>query len=136
MKKHMIFAAFFAASSMALAASPTISATAAPATTAPKQATTLPAGPDHLTMAKAQIEKFDTNKDGKVTMKEFLAPAVESFKKIDINGDGFVTAEELVEGQKRQMAEFEKARAATNKAALAAPLSAPAAKAGAAASAK
>lgn len=72
----------------------------------------VPGRPDPAEMAKRQLERFDLNKDGKVTLKEFLAPANESFKKIDLNNDGAVTAEELAESHKRQMQEFEKMRAA------------------------
>lgn len=67
-------------------------------------------GPDPDQMAKQQIARFDTNKDGKVSLDEFLKPAKDSFKRTDANNDGFVTAEELVAFNKRQMEEFMKTR--------------------------
>ncbi len=42
----------------------------------------------------AFIHHFDADKDGKVSLDEFLAPGVQSFKTIDADGDGFATAEE------------------------------------------
>jgi len=39
--------------------------------------------------------KTDSNKDGKVSEKEFLATFEDRFKEVDSNKDGFVTLEEL-----------------------------------------
>ncbi len=44
--------------------------------------------------AKAFFEKFDKNKDGKVTEKEFPGP----FERFDLNKDGIIDADEAPEG--------------------------------------
>lgn len=105
MKKSLLIISLLAVASAAMAQT-------APAPGAKAGPAGVPARPDPAEMAKRQLERFDINKDGKVSLKEFLAPASESFAKIDLNHDGFVTAEELAESHKRQMEEFEKMRAA------------------------
>ena len=40
------------------------------------------------------IQQADTNKDGKVSQQEFLAPAVKQFQYMDKNGDGYITIDE------------------------------------------
>ena len=75
--------------------------------------------PNELEQAKQQLGHFDTNKDGKVSLKEFLVPGEDSFKKMDLTHDGFVTAEEIIASRKAQMAEvFAKMKAANSAAAL------------------
>lgn len=105
MKKSLLIISLLAVASAAMAQT-------APAPGVKPGPVGVPARPDPAEMAKRQLERFDLNKDGKVSLKEFLTPATESFKKIDLNNDGFVTAEELAESHKRQMQEFEKMRAA------------------------
>lgn len=105
MKKSLLIISLLAVASAAMAQT-------APAPGVKPGPAGVPARPDPTEMAKRQLERFDLNKDGKVSLKEFLAPATESFAKIDLNHDGFVTAEELAESHKRQMEEFEKMRAA------------------------
>jgi hypothetical protein len=41
------------------------------------------------------LEKFDANKDGKVTAEEFRAPRIAAFNKADLNHDGTLTPAEL-----------------------------------------
>ncbi len=53
-----------------------------------------PSEHDFSKMAKDLIVKFDSNKDGKVSMEEFTAPGQEQFKGIDKNGDGSLTEDE------------------------------------------
>jgi len=43
----------------------------------------------------SQVEKLDTDKDGKVSVEEYAAPSKAKFKKMDRDGDGFLVAEEF-----------------------------------------
>lgn len=42
----------------------------------------------------ARYNDMDANKDGKVTMDEFLTAMKKRFKEIDKNGDGFISVQE------------------------------------------
>lgn len=115
MKNTLLVASLLAIMSASAMAQTAPAATAKPGA-APAAATTpaiAPSAPVHRLpdpeqMAKSQIARFDTNKDSKVSLEEFLKPANSNFKRIDLNNDGFVTASELVEANKRQMAEMTK----------------------------
>lgn len=114
MKKHLTILALLSTASVAMAQT----APPAPASKvghgASMQGRTaqgMPTRPDPAMMAKRQLDRFDSNKDGKVSLKEFLVPATESFQKVDANKDGNLTTDEMIASQKRQMAEFEKMRA-------------------------
>ncbi len=48
------------------------------------------------------IQKFDKDKDGKVSKDEFPGPA-ERFPQMDKNGDGFITADEVQAGRPPRM---------------------------------
>jgi hypothetical protein len=114
MKKQLLIASLLAIASAAMAQTAPTSVTAPAAK--PGVAATPAAGVRQVPVgdmgAKRQVERFDTNKDGKVSLKEFLAPGTENFRKIDLNNDNNITVEELSQVQKRHMAEFEKRRAA------------------------
>jgi len=82
-----------------------------------------PSDHDYSRMAKDLIVKFDTNKDGKVSMEEFTAPGQEQFKGIDKNGDGSLTEdetkgaiEEEVQARMKQMEEMQKMQPPAEKA--------------------
>jgi len=56
--------------------------------------------------AQAFIQRFDQDKDGKVSRDEFLKPAAEQFKYMDRNGDGAISMEEsqtMAEELKKRM---------------------------------
>ena len=69
---------------------------------------------DHLNNIKKQFEQqfnlFDANKDGKITLDEFTAPALKNaaiiFENVDTNKDGIVTLEEdnaaIAKGKKQE----------------------------------
>lgn len=44
---------------------------------------------------KQLFKDLDTNKDGKLSLKEVKGPLKKDFKKIDTNEDGFITKKEL-----------------------------------------
>ncbi|WP_339107750.1 EF-hand domain-containing protein [Thioclava sp. GXIMD4216] len=46
--------------------------------------------------AAMDFSRFDTDKDGVVTLKELQAPRAEKAAKLDANGDGYITEEEMV----------------------------------------
>lgn len=60
------------------------------------------------------LKQFDANKDGKVTMDEFLQPQVErmkqGFMQMDANNDGVVTAEEASAYMNKQMEQMRQMR--------------------------
>lgn len=81
-----------------------------------------PASDAELTqMAKAQVERFDTDNDGKASLKEFLKPGEAAFARIDTNKDGFLTVEEFKNFQLNQQKAYEKMRSETKGAEAKAP---------------
>jgi Ca2+-binding EF-hand superfamily protein len=62
---------------------------------------------DELTMTRHQMEKFDTNHDGKLSKEEFLAPGVKAFNDMDANHDGFLTPEKMIAFRQKMAAEAE-----------------------------
>ncbi len=56
-------------------------------------------------IAKALFTEQDSNKDGKVSHDEFIAPHEKHFKEVDANKDGFWTMEEFVDSQKKAMSD-------------------------------
>ena len=60
-------------------------------------------GKDH----KAKhLEKVDTNKDGKISLDEFLAQKKEHFTKVDVDADGFLTKEEMKAAHQKMKKKF------------------------------
>ncbi len=45
-------------------------------------------------MGEAMISQADANKDGKVSMAEFMKPGEAQFKAMDANGDGYIDRSE------------------------------------------
>ena len=41
------------------------------------------------------MQELDTNRDGKVTLQEFMKPTEDGFREMDENGDGFLTKPEV-----------------------------------------
>jgi hypothetical protein len=60
------------------------------------------AAPQHPDRAHWRGERFvrflDTDKDGKVSLKEIEDEEVRLFGAADVNGDGFITADEITSG--------------------------------------
>ena len=50
---------------------------------------------DHGDMMQGMFDKMDTNHDGKITEKEFLAFHKKMFAKMDVNHDGAITMDEV-----------------------------------------
>ena len=48
-----------------------------------------------LAISPKKFKALDTNKDGKLSYDEYMAPHKKSFKKMDANNDGIITMEEL-----------------------------------------
>jgi Ca2+-binding EF-hand superfamily protein len=48
------------------------------------------------------LQRFDSNKDGKISPAEFRAPVMATFDKVDANKDGKVTADEAKKAQGRR----------------------------------
>jgi hypothetical protein len=99
MKNMLLLAALLSAATASFAQ--TAAPAAPPATPEARQ----PGGPGHHArhappdarkMAERQVARLDTDKDGKVSLQEYLARQSEAFSKADANGDGFVTQEEMV----------------------------------------
>lgn len=44
---------------------------------------------------KGQMSIIDTNRDGKISYREYMLSKKALFKRLDVNGDGFLTVEEL-----------------------------------------
>ncbi len=63
----------------------------------------------------AFIHHFDSDKDGKVSLNEFLAPGVQSFKTIDADGDGFATADEAAAFEQKMREMMKKRKQAASK---------------------
>jgi len=113
MKKILAAALFTLTASAAMAQLTPVTPVSNPAAKPAKAITTPVSRADReVEMAARQLTRFDKNKDGKVTLKEFLEPAQTNFRKFDTNKDGFVTPEELAAAHKLQMDEFMKQRAA------------------------
>jgi Ca2+-binding EF-hand superfamily protein len=53
---------------------------------------------------KAQIERLDTNKDGKVSKDEAKGPLAENFDRFDLNKDGYLDKEEMTRAMTRFLA--------------------------------
>jgi Ca2+-binding EF-hand superfamily protein len=49
---------------------------------------------------KRMLHHLDTDKDGRITKEEFLAPARQHFARMDLNGDGKITADDLPPGMR------------------------------------
>lgn len=60
-----------------------------------------------LAMAKGAIAHFDTNKDGKVSLKEYMDAQGDAFRTIDANKDKAVTPEEMVAFQQKKREEMQ-----------------------------
>lgn len=110
MKKSLLLTALLALAGTAFAQAP------APA---PKQPATgaaqIPAMPQmkpatkeqELELIKSHMAADDLNKDGKVSLKEFMERPTAAFKKTDLNGDGVVTPEEVYERRAKERVEME-----------------------------
>jgi Ca2+-binding EF-hand superfamily protein len=71
-----------------------------PALAAPGDQTSSPSEPPKTERAKPQraergVMRYDTNKDGVVTIEEWRAGQQARFKRLDISGDGKLTQDEL-----------------------------------------
>lgn len=94
-KRHLLLSALALNALMAATTSSSIAApTDAPI---PSVSALAPGAEDRYNFAKKQVERFDSNKDGKVTREEYLAPADKTFSEADVNKDGVVTADELAD---------------------------------------
>ena len=54
-------------------------------------------------IANATFARLDTDKDGKISHDEFMAPYEKEFKETDANNDGFWTNEEYTDFRVKQM---------------------------------
>ncbi len=63
----------------------------------------------------AFMHHFDSDKDGKVSLDEFLAPGAQSFKTIDADGDGFATADEAAAFEQKMKEMMKKRKKAVSK---------------------
>jgi Ca2+-binding EF-hand superfamily protein len=50
---------------------------------------------------EATLQRFDANKDGKISPAEFRTPVLSAFDRVDANKDGKVTADEAKKAQGR-----------------------------------
>jgi len=56
----------------------------------------IPRKPQRLTARqKGKMSIIDTNKDGKISYREYMVSKKSLFKRLDANGDGYLTIEEL-----------------------------------------
>jgi Ca2+-binding EF-hand superfamily protein len=53
---------------------------------------------------KEQLERLDTNKDGKISKDEAKGPLAENFDRLDLNKDGYLDKEELTRAMTRFLA--------------------------------
>ncbi|MBW2109206.1 MAG: EF-hand domain-containing protein [Deltaproteobacteria bacterium] len=51
----------------------------------------------------AGLKRLDTDKDGKLSYEEFMAPHIKRFREDDTNKDGFLTEEEIRNAWKKHM---------------------------------
>lgn len=63
--------------------------------TGTSQAQQPPAGAPQGSPIKMFITQLDGNKDGKISLEEFLMPQREQFKFMDKDGDGYITEAEF-----------------------------------------
>ena len=71
-------------------------------------ATTLAETPQPVAAGDAFMHHYDSNKDGKISLEEFQAPAARQFEEMDENADGSISAEEataFVEKLRSEMVE-------------------------------
>ncbi len=59
---------------------------------------------------KRFLDKFDSNSDGKVTLKEFESATTNRFKRVDANGDGAISPDEFTKYIKMRRKEKMKSR--------------------------
>lgn len=60
--------------------------------------------------AQMFIQQLDADKDGKVSLEEFLAPGKKQFAQIDKNGDGYITQDEAQAFQEEMRKRMEQMR--------------------------
>ena len=73
--------------------------------------TTLAETPGPAAAGDAFMHHYDSDKDGKISLEEFQAPAARQFEEMDANGDGSISAEEataFVEKLRSEMVESSK----------------------------
>lgn len=63
------------------------------------------ANPDVERIVAAQLERMDTNKDGKISKAEARGPLADNFDRLDENKDGFLDKDELRKAAARFMAQ-------------------------------
>ncbi len=69
-----------------------------------------PQGAQPRSMADAFMMQLDTNKDGKVSKAEFIAPHEKRFAQMDKNGDGSVSRAEIEAVEKAMRERMEQMR--------------------------
>ncbi|WP_457674030.1 hypothetical protein [Thiolapillus sp.] len=69
-----------------------------------------PAGQPPRSMADAFMAQLDSNRDGKVSKAEFIAPHEKRFAQIDRNGDGVVDKAEIEALEKSMRERMEQMR--------------------------
>jgi hypothetical protein len=52
---------------------------------------------------KGPVERFDADKDGKITLEEIMQKTAKRFARIDANGDGKITEDELRQKIKKNL---------------------------------
>ncbi|MEJ2316542.1 MAG: calcium-binding protein [Gammaproteobacteria bacterium] len=67
--------------------------------------------PEPAAAGDAFMHHYDSNKDGKISLEEFQAPAAKQFEEMDLNADGSISADEataFVEKLRSEMLETSK----------------------------